>query len=112
MDWLWVARFAILGASGLLAGFTVMVAVRYAIIWSRLTAVQKYTWKGLLPLHVWLVAMSYDLFLLSATVEVWTRMTLGAGPSWRIVVLIPAYVLGVVSMLAIARRRTTGRLRN
>lgn len=112
MEWLWWMRWIVLAMSGFLAGTTAVIATRYAVIWSRVPAEQKSQHRGLLPLHVWLVTLSYDLLLASATVEVWTRMTVAAGPSWRVFVLLPAYVLGVLAMIVIYRRRVSGRLEN
>lgn len=86
--------------SAFLMGFVLVIAWRYMRVYARAPR----DWRRLLPAHVWTIALSYDLLLLYATVEVYLR---AADPdatlSWRAPILIVAYVLGVIAMAIIGR---------
>ena len=73
---------------GGLALLTTVVLVRYFREWRRTPGRA-----GLLPLHVFLVAASYDLMVLGFTLGIATRPA-----SWRAAIIIPALVLGLAAM--------------
>ncbi len=87
---------ALLGGGLLL--LTTIVLVRYLLEWSRTPGRA-----GLLPLHVFLVAASYDLMVLGFTLGIATRPA-----SWRAAIIIPALALGLVAMFVMVtfQRRT------
>lgn len=82
-------RFLLVTFGAFLLGMTLVVAARHFHAW-------RTGGGGLLPLHIWTIAGSYDLLLLLVV----TR----TGPlGWRGWVQFPAVVLGVWAMLAMLR---------
>lgn len=81
---------------GFVLGATFMVAVRHLQAWRHSPA------KRLLPLHVWTIALSYDLLL----VALLTR----TGPAdWRAGIYIPAILLGAAGMVVMLRYQSAER---
>lgn len=102
-----LVRSALLSMSGLLMGITLVVAIMFFRAWRQTVNTPR---SGLLPFHVWTIALSYDLLLASATVEVLIRVNADAHPSWRLFVLTPAYVLGITAMYAVLRLQRARKL--
>lgn len=82
-------RTLLVSAGALLLGMTLVVVVRHFHAW-------RVGRGGLLPLHIWTIAASYDLLLFLVV----TR----TGPlGWRGWVQLPAVALGVWAMLAMLK---------
>lgn len=101
-------RMLLLSMSSFLSGCTITISWTYYRAWKRR---DKRDWRGLLPLHVATIALSYNLLLVYSTIETWMRIgTAEDAPLWRAVVLIPAYGLGFVAMRAMWKLRRRKRL--
>ena len=93
-------RFLLTGLSSFLAGFTIYVAWQYM----RVYAAAPRDWRRLLPFHVWTIASSYCLLVVYATIDLSLRIAASASLSlWRLALLAPAYVFGIVAMFVIRR---------
>ena len=68
------------------------------VAWRHLQAWRHSPGKRLLPLHVWMIATSYALLLL-------TVLTFTGTPSWRIAFYGPALPMGAAAMLVMFRRQ-------
>lgn len=101
MDYVMTVRMIITAMSGFLVGTTLVVAAVYA----RQSFRARGTRDGLLPAHVWTVALSYDLLLLYASIEVGMRVDDATQVTWRSPVLGAAYVLGLIAMWKIGSLR-------
>lgn len=108
MDWLLFARLLLTSMSAFLVGTTLVISVTYFNAWRRRGVT---TWRGLLPLHVFAVTLSYDLLLIYATIEITFRLADESPASWRLPLLAVAYVLGLVAMHTIFKFRQKHRLR-
>lgn len=100
-------RMVLLSLSSFLFGTTLVISVQYYFAWRRRNS----DWRGLLPLHVATVSLSYNLMLLYSTVE--TMLRIGDDtdtPWWRAAILIPAYITGFIAMYVIGRLRYKKRL--
>lgn len=106
---LWL-RLVMSSMSAFLAGVSWVVVIGYFRYWYALDAATKKEWLGLLPLHVFCIAASYNLLLVYATIETFIRIGHGGHTTWRAWVLIPAYVLGLLSMQVIHGRRRGRRM--
>jgi len=101
-------RMVLLALSGFLGGTTIVIALKYYHAWRTHT---REDWRGLLPLHVFTVSLSYNFLLLYSTVETYLRIgTDDDIPWWRAALLIPAYVFGFVAMRAMWKLRRKKRL--
>jgi hypothetical protein len=96
--------------SAFLAGVSWVVVVGYFRYWYALDVATKKEWLGLLPVHVFCVAASYNLLLVYATIETYIRIGHDSHTTWRAWILIPAYLLGVAAMAVIHRRRRGHRM--
>jgi len=83
-------------AAGLM-GFTFIVAMRY---WAsyHISVTRGRVRRGLLPLHVWTIALSYDLLLLAVVIQMAVRTRW-----WHVVLFLPALFLGIIAMAVISR---------
>lgn len=100
-------RMVLLSLSSFLVGSTFVISVRYFFAWRK----RDHDWRGLLPLHVFVVTVSYDLMLIYSTVETMLRINDDADTVWwRAALLVPAYATGFVAMWSIARLRAKKRL--
>lgn len=105
---MFVWRMILTAMSSLLFGWTLVVSLAYLHAWR---THPRHDWRGLLPLHVFTVSLSYDLLLLYATIEVYLRIEDDADSAfWRGMILIPAYALGFIAMYAIGKLRWKKRL--
>lgn len=95
-------RMLELSLSAFLIGTTFVICVQYFRTWRKSN---RHEWRGLLPLHVFVVTASYDLLLLYATFDIYGRTLAEGPPTWRLVILPPAYALGLVAMWTIGQFR-------
>ena len=79
-------------AASALVGATILVVVRYLIRWN------KNGRKGHLPLHIWLVAVSYDFLLLGVVIQ-----TMVLVRWWHWLVYVPAILFGAPAMYVLSR---------
>ena len=101
-------RMVLLSLSSFLIGSTLVISARYFFAWR----VRRNDWRGLLPLHVFVVALSYDLMMVYSTVETYLRIGDNADvPWWRAALLVPAYITGFIAMWSIARLAAQRRLK-
>lgn len=85
-----------LGAA-FLVGSTFVVVARWFVGWR--IARSSGAVKASLPLHVWLVALSYDLFVLGMCIRVYED-----GADWpKAALYLPAIGFGIYGMLVLAR---------
>lgn len=82
-------RAVLVSLCGFLIGMTTVVAVRHIGQWRRDKT-------RLMPLHVWMIALSYDLLLISL-------LSRDEPLNWRAVIYGPAIVLGVAGMVTMLR---------
>ena len=83
--------------AGGLMGFTVVVALRYWARW-HVAATEGQARSGLLPFHVWTIALSYDLLLLGVVIQMSVRVRW-----WHVVIDLPALILGIIAMVVVSR---------
>lgn len=89
-------RLVVWVVGGFVLGATFMVAMRHLRMW------RESTHKRLLPLHVWTIALSYDLLL--------AALLSRTGPAdWRAFIYIPAILLGAVAMVVMLRYQSVAR---
>lgn len=101
-------RMVLLTLSSFLVGMTLVISVRHYFVWQRRSSDD---WRGLLPLHVAAIALSYDLLLIYATIETLLRIEDDADVVWwRGAILVPAYITGYVAMFIIGRLRSKNKL--
>lgn len=88
----------LLSLSALMFGATLVIAIRHMRHWRVLRAEGV---RAALPLHVWVIAMSYDLLLLGVAFQSQTYVRW-----WHPWVYIPALILGMYAMVVIGRAQT------
>lgn len=93
LEWL---RLPVWILGGFVLGATFMVAMRHLRMW------RESTHKRLLPLHVWTIALSYDLLLAAL-------LTRTEPADWRAFIYIPAILLGAVAMVVMLRYQSSTR---
>lgn len=91
MDYVTLVRMVVTAISAFLIGCTLIVAVTYSRGWRPGRA-------GLLPAHVFVVSISYAMLLTYATIDVGSRVDEGLGLTWRIPLIFPAQILGLLAM--------------
>lgn len=91
----------LLTLSAFLFGFTLVVAIRFMLHYRVIRANGKE--RAVLPLHVWVVALSYDLFLLGAAVQSFVLVRW-----WHYVIDVPAILLGIWAMWVLNRAQHGG----
>lgn len=89
----------LLSASAFLFGMTLVVSIKYWLRWKRLRPQP-----ALLPLHIWTVALSYDLLLLGVAFQALTRVRW-----WHPYIYLPAMLLGAVAMVVIVKHQHDNR---
>ncbi len=89
--------FALVSVSALLFGFTLVVATRFMLRW-REARFRYGREAALVPLHIWTIALSYDILLLGVTIQ-----TAQAVRWWHPLVFGPALALGLYAMAAVNR---------
>lgn len=98
-------EFVLYFAAAFLVGYTFVVVVRYALYWRVVRAQGKRV--STIPLHVWLVALSYDLLVFGMAYQIQRDLE-----PWHVFVYLPALLTGVVGMHVLGRRQqravTTG----
>lgn len=85
-------------AGGFLLGSTLLVVWTHIKEWRRRDG-------ALLPLHVWSIALSYDLFLFLTMTRIWPL-------DWRTPFLVIAIGLGSVGMLVLLKHQRRDRATN
>jgi hypothetical protein len=90
-------QWFIVTLSGLVLGATTVVAVRHYLLWRKAPDGAR-----LLPLHVWLVALSYDLLVLATMLQSLVLLRW-----WHPWVFVPALLLGLGAMYVISQKRPT-----
>jgi amino acid transporter len=79
-----------------LFGYTLVVAIRYMLRYRVVRADDKQ--RAVLPLHIWMVATSYDILLLGAALQQLVHYRW-----WHSVVYIPALLIGIYAMWVLGR---------
>lgn len=103
MTLLVVLEYALFLGAAFLVGATVIVVARWFAGW-RIARTRGHT-AATLPLHVWLVAASYDLFVLGMVIRVYEE-----GLDWpRLALYYPATVLGIIGIVVLARAQKVDR---
>jgi hypothetical protein len=88
--------------AAVLMGFTVIVGLRYWWGWHRIVKAGLAD-RHLLPLHVWVVAISYNCFLLGVVIQMSVLVRW-----WHPLVYLPGIALGFFAMVVMNK---VGRLR-
>lgn len=88
------ARLVVMGLLGLLAGLAVLIMLRYAALIHR-------GYKGILPVHVFAVSVSYLLLCYYAGRSLWEYYMRDASATWRIFVAAPAALIGLFALLTV-----------
>lgn len=78
--------------AALLVGMTIYVAYRHFRRWRNVPEA--------IPMHCWLVALSYDLLVITVVLEASLVI------DWRWIFYVPAMAFGVVGMTILSRRYT------
>ena len=100
-------RLLLTSMSSFLVGSTIVICTRYYRLWRA----SSHDWRGLLPLHVVVVTLSYDLLLIYATIEIYMKIGDDTDAAfWRGALLLPAYVFGFLAMYTISQLRKNRRM--
>lgn len=91
-------KILLLLLTGVLIGLSAVVVYRYMRRWRDL---RKEHGPRLLPLHIWSVALSYDLLLVGVYLQVLVKLRW-----WHPIVYIPAVILGIYAMIVINAGQT------
>lgn len=89
-----VMKWLLISMSGFLFGYTLVVATRYMLHW-RVIRRQP---QAALPLHIWIVAFSYNLLLLGVALQALVKVRW-----WHPFVYLPALGLGIGAMYVLGR---------